>query len=81
MDSRWVDPASIAEREGPSGGGQDRFAASETTPGATGQAERGGGIYPNVHSVVTDRTMTMAIRKGISLVMRQNRPVFVEVPA
>lgn len=33
------------------------------------------------HSVVTDRTMTMAMRKGISLVIRQKRPVRTEVPA
>ena len=36
---------------------------------------------PNVHSVVTDSTMTMAMMKGISLVMRQNFPEYFEVPA
>src|SRR5690606_32503598 len=34
-----------------------------------------------LHSIVTDSTMMMARTKGISLVMRQKRPEYLDVPA
>ena len=46
--------------------------------GSSGSADR---QAQNRHSIVTDSTMTIAITKGISLVMRQNRLERVDVPA
>ena len=42
---------------------------------------RSSGADQNRHSVVTDSTMMMASTNGTSLVMRQKRPEYFDVPA
>src|SRR5690606_29174433 len=78
--SRRVDPAGVAGREGPPGAARNGSDAAKPRHGAEVKRSPAAG-QPRTHSVVTDSTMTMARTKGTSLVIRQNRPDRVEVPA
>lgn len=78
MESRWVDPAGIALERGTVRRAPGSVRGQRNHAGRPRSSQR---AQPKVHSVVTDSTATMAIRKGISLVMRQKRAERTEVPA